>query len=633
MTKPQKPDWTKKLVSYEKALSKIEPGMSIFLGTGVAEPRSLVKEIMVSTEGNIQDLELIQLVSFGDAVSLKALSSHKFRLKTFFGGWVVSDAIISGQVDLIPSRFSRIPQLIQSGEVAIDVTFVLITPPDERGYSSLGVSVDVARTAMEQSSIVVGEICENMPLTMGDTFVQVNDFDYLVKGTESPICFPRWKVDSTFDKIAENVASLINDGSCLCFSLGPLFEALGKHLTQKKNLGFHSPFFTDPMMDLVNCGAVTNRKKSNFKGRSVTAYALGTEELMRWVDKNPLIEFQPVEKVFSPEIIGQNQRFISILPARKVDLTGRVSLHIGKGNVAAGPGEAMDFVNGSELSRGGHTIFALPSRNLRDESNVLLSVEEYPNEFSNRELIDMIVTEFGVAFLRGRSIRERAQALIDVAHPDDRENLVKIAKENHTLYADQIYLSESGRLYPQDVATTHVFKDDLNVRFRAIKPSDEEQMRRLFYRFSDKVVYYRYFSPIKTMPHSKMQEYVNVDYRRAMALVAMVGEAGEGKLIAEARYVIPAHSNSADIAFVVDEEYQGKGIGSYLFHRLVQLACQRGVRGFTADVLATNKGMMKVFERSELPIKARLSSGIYELEISLTDGAPGRCGGLTYVKG
>lgn len=624
--------WKSKLVSPERAISKIEPGMSIFLSTGAGEPRTLVKHLSASEESNLQDLELVQLVSFADAISPQAIDKanpKKFRLKTFFNGWVASDAITSGRVDLIPARFSRIPSLIESGAIRIDVAFVQITPPDKAGYSSLGIAVDMARRAMDKASLVVGEICDEIPRTMGDTFVHVNDFDYLVQSTEEPVTFPRWPYDKTFEKIAVNVASVIEDGSCICFSLGPLYEALGKALCSKRGLGIHSPFITDPVMDLIKCGAISNRNKKNFRGRSVAAYALGTKKLLKWLDNNPHLEFQAVDKVFDPVTIGENHKFVAILPARKVDLTGRVALHFGKGNVASGPSEAMDFVNGAELSKGGYTIFALPSRNLKGHSNVLLSVEDFPNEFPGRELLDMVITEYGVATLTGKTIRERAQAIIDIAHPNDRQWLVDQAKENHLIYPDQIFLSESCHLYPENVATISTFKDNLDVRFRAIKPSDEEQMRRLFYRFSDEAVYYRYFSPIQTMPHSKMQEYVNVDFRKAMSIVGVVGEAGNGKVIAEARYVMTTFRPFADVAFVVDEEYSGKGIGSYLFKRLIDIALERGIQGFSADVLASNKAMMKIFEKSPYPIKATLESGAYELTIPFKEDK-GKKRGITY---
>ncbi|MBW2352743.1 MAG: GNAT family N-acetyltransferase [Deltaproteobacteria bacterium] len=620
MSREDEKGWKSRLVDPEKVLSRIKPGMSIFLGTGVAEPRTLIKSLMASDAGNLRDLEFLQLMSFGQAVSIAEKDAQKFRLKTFFPGWVASEAIDAGSVDLIPTPFSRIPHLIESGTIGIDAAFIQITPPDRAGYSSLGPAIDVARQAMEQASLVVGEISNEAPRTMGDTFVHVDDFDLLVEAKEPPIYFPRWDLDDVYQRLGANVASLIQDGNCIAFSVDPLFDSLARHLRGKRHLGIHSPFFTDAMMDLVKSGAVTNRRKGIFLGKSVTAYAIGTEKLMRWLHRNPLVEFQGIDVVADPKRIGANDHLMVVLPARKVDLTGGIALHSGRRNMGAGPGEAQEFFRGAAFSRGGRTVFALPSRNLEQKPNIIISVEGYPNQFSNREALDLVVTEYGVASMTGRTTRERALALIDIAHPDDRAELVSLAKEKHLLFPDQVYLAESGHLYPSELACEQRFGESLIVRFRAIKPSDVDEMRRLFYRFSDKAVYYRYFSPIKTMPHAKMQEYVNVDYNKTMSIVGLMGKPGEGRIIAEARYVRLPDSPYADVAFVVDEEYQGRGIATFLFKMLMKIARERGLEGFKADVLATNKAMLKVFESAGAgPIRAVMDGGVYGLTLPFSE--------------
>jgi len=612
-------DWEKKIVSPDEVLAKIEPGMSIFLGTGVSEPRTLVKHLMASQKSNLNDLELIQLVSLGDAISFTHQANlHKYRLKTFFSGWVADEAITAGSIDLIPCRYGRIPKLVESGAIRIDAAFIQITPPDESGYASLGVSIDVARNAMEQASIVVGEINKEVPRTMGNTFVHVSEFNYLVHSTEQPIYFPRWPIPDIFDKLAANVASVVEDGSCISFFSGSLFEALGRHLAHKKDLGIHTCIFNDPLMDLMKSGAVTNRKKGFFPGKAVTAYAQGTPELMKWLHLNPLVEFQGIDIITDPAKIALNDRMMAILPARKVDLTGGIALSTGIRNVTATPGQAQEIFTGVQQSRRGRTVFALFSRNARNESNILPSVKDYPNQFINSESLDLIITEYGIASMTGRSVRERALALIDIAHPADRTELVRLAKEANILYADQIYLPESGSLYPDDVSCTHIFKGGLTVHFRAIKPSDEEEMRRLFYRFSERAVYYRYFSPVKTMPHQKMQDYVNVDYSRFMSIVGTIEQGGVEKIIAEGRYV--RHLDRplcADTAFIVDEDYQGLGIAIFLLELLIKTARERGVQVFTADVLADNKPMLRVFEKSKLPIRAVMEYGAYNLTMPL----------------
>jgi GNAT superfamily N-acetyltransferase len=371
-------------------------------------------------------------------------------------------------------------------------------------------------------------------------------------------------------------------------------------------------------MDLIKSGAVTNRRKGVFRGKSSASYLLGSEKMMQWLDKNPLVEFQPEDVITDPKVIGSNDRMIAILPARKIDLTGNVALHAGKGDVTAGPGNVQELFMGAALSKKGRTIFGLSSRNLKGMPNIVLSVDNLPFQFTNRESMDLVVTEYGVAYLMGKTMRERAQSLIDIAHPDDRAELVRQAKEAKLIYADQIYFSESGSLYPSKVCCSHEFKDGLKVCFRPIKPSDEDMMRLLFYRFSDQAVYSRYFTSIKTMPHKKMQEYVNVNYHLIMSIVGIVEVSGTEKIIAEARYARTKQDTFADTAFIVDEEYHSKGIASYLFELLIRTAREEGIQGFTADVLATNKAMLKVYEKSPFPVQTVLSRGIYELTIPFT---------------
>ena len=609
-------EWEKKIVTPENVLGRIRPGMSIFLGTGVSEPRTLIKFLMAARSNKLDDLELVQLVSYGHTCSPKAIRDRKFRLRTFFSGYV-SKAIKSGHVDLIPIRFARLPHLFQSGQINIDVAFVQITPPDKAGYCSFGVSVDVARLAMEKANLNVGEINRQIPVTLGDTFVHVSEFDYLVESTENPVYFNRWPVDKTFDKLAEQIVSLIEDKSCISFSIGPLFEALSKHLVKRKHIGVHSPIFTDALMDLVKSGAVTNRHKNLFPGKSLASYAFGSPELFSWLDRNPMVEFQGVESVFDPIKIGLNDNFVAIIPARKVDLSGRIILHSGIGNVASGPIELLDFFKATEISKNGRSIFGLPSRNRLGQPNIQISVSKYQNQFGSEESVDIVVTEFGAANLKGLTIRERAQSLIDIAHPEDRLHLVELAKKKKLLYADQIFLPESSSLYPGKIFEKNTFKGNLAVRFRPIRPSDEEQMRRLFYRFSDQDIYARYFASIQSMPHAKMQEYVNVNWNETMSLVGLIGPLGQGKIIAEGRYIKIPGQPHAELAFVVDEEYQSRGITSYLLKLITKIAKRKGVTEFTFEVLFSNKAMMKVFKRNFERVYATLEEGIYNVSIPI----------------
>ena len=599
-------------------IEKIRPGMSIFLGTAVAEPRTMVQQLMTSSASQLEDLELVQLVSLGDAVSLQKLHSRNFRLRTFFSGWAAEEAIEAGRVDMIPSQFVKIPGLIKSGQIPIDLAILQITTPNQDGFCSLGIAVDVGREALEQAEISVGEINPLVPRTFGDTFVHASEFDYLIQSNKPPIYFDRWPVDKAWDQVAANVSSLIADGSCLAFSIGPLFEALSKHLVKKRHLGIHSPLFTDPLMDLMKSGAITNRRKDSYRGKSLTSYAFGSPALLKWLDNNPLVEFQRISKVFNPLVIGRNPNFITIVAGRKVDLCGRIGLYVGKGSVATGPAEIMDFLRGAELSEGGRSVFALTSRDQQGRSNVVISIAGQPNQFSAFESVSAVATEYGVAFLEGRCVRERAQALIEIAHPDDRAQLVNQAKKKKMIYADQIFLTDSGRLYPAEISEIYCTDGGLKFRFRPVKPSDEEGMRHLFYRFSDETIYRRYFQSIRSMPHEKMQEYVNIDWNREMSIVGLFGQEGKGRIVAEGRFIrIPATS-MAEIVFVVDEKFQHLGIATFLYRILIRLARQRGIKTLVAEVLHSNiAGVMRVLRKGRLPVNSRLEEGNCHIEISL----------------
>ncbi|MCF8125892.1 MAG: GNAT family N-acetyltransferase [Desulfotignum sp.] len=613
------PDWENRLISPRNVLNHIKPGMTIFIGTGPAAPSTLIKTLLDVDTHNIRDLELVQLAVMGDTfLSVDRLNAPNHRLKTFFSGYIAWHTISSGQVDLIPAYYSEIPQIIKSGKLDIDVALVQITPPDSTGYCSLGVAVDVAKEAMDHASLVVGEINSKMPFTYGDTFVSIDDFDLLVRSDRDPVLYEPPEVTDQIRQVAANVASVIKDGDCLSFSFGPLFDALVPHLSVKKNLGIHSLYFTDALAKLVKSGAVTNSRKSPFRGKSLVSYALGTKELLRWLNRNPLVEFQGIDWVCNSRFIANNPQFVALYEGWKVDLLGSVAFPL-KGAVITGPGEAIDFFKGAEASVDGATIIGLPSRDETGKPNVLLSLQNYANQLRMRESVHMIVTEYGVANLKWRTLRERAQALIDIAHPDDRQFLVTQAKQRKIIYPNQIFLSESAHLYPAHIEETKTFKGGSIVRFRAMKPSDEEMMRRFFYRCSREMIFYRFFYSIKTMDHDKMQTYVNVDYQKEFSIVGLFVEEGNQKIIAESRMVKDERTCCGEVAFLIDERFQGIGIGSYLLSRLIEQAREQGFEGLTAEVLSDNQPMIKVFEKSGLPLKSRLENGIYHLQLNFTD--------------
>ncbi len=619
MTLSEKIDWREKLVSPKEALMKIQPGMTIFIGTGPAAPLTLMKTLLESDENNVRDIELIQLAILGNVIlSVKDLHVQNYRLKTFFSGFVASRTIQSGLIDLIPAYSSEIPELINRGKIPIDVAFISITPPDSAGYCSLGVAVDVAREAMSKAAIVVGEINAQMPFTYGDTFISIKEFDFLVHSTEQAVPHEQPKVSEPIKRVAQNIASVIKDGDCLSFSTGPLFEALVPHLKGKKDLGIHSLYFTDAMAELVNDGVVTNSRKTPFRGKSLTSYAIGSQGLMTWLNHNPLVEFQGTDFVCNPSFIGKIPQFVALYQAEKVDLLGGVSFP-STGSVITGPGEVVDFLQGADASEEGCTIIGLPSRNQNGESNILFTLMDSPNQLRLRESVYFIVTEYGVANLKWKTLRERAQTMIEIAHPDDRQSLLDQAKKLKLIYANQIAITHSAHNYPTHIACSAEFKNNTAIRFRAIKPSDEEQMRRFFYRFSDKAKFYRFFYAVRTMSHDTMQEYIHVDYCKEMSIVGLSGNPGDETIVAEARFVRDDRSDYGEIAFLIDDAFQGLGIGSYMLNLLITLAKEQGLMGLTAEVMSDNLPMRKMFEKADYPIDAQLENGVYCLTMHFNE--------------
>ena len=617
MTSITKANWQSHVVSPETFFSRIKPGMTIFMGTGPATPRTLMKTLLNADEKNIRDIELIQLAVLGDVIlSIDRIEAQNYRLKTFFSGFVSSDTISSGRIDLIPAYASQIPRILKSGRIPIDMAFIQITPPNEAGYCSLGVAVDVAREVMARAGMVVGEINPHVPFTFGDTFVSIRDFDLLVQSTRMPLTYERFPVNPTMGRVAANVASVIKDGDCLCFSHSPLFDALSPHLRSMKDLGIHSLYFTDALADLVKSGAVTNYRKSPFRGKSLTSYALGSPALMKWLDRNPLVDFQGTDYVCNPRLIAENPQFTAIYEASKVDLLGGVSFPF-KGAVMTGPGEVVDFLTGADASRGGSTIIGLPSRNSRGESNILVALMDYPNQLRLRESIHMVATEYGVANLKWRTLREKAQAMIEIAHPDDREQLMEKARQKKITYPNQIFIKQT-HLYPADISVKQTFRNNISVTFRAIKPSDEEGMRRFFYRCSEQMIFYRFFYSIKTMTHDQMQEYVNIDFGKELSIVGITGDSGMEKIIAEARFVTDDNDDYADVAFLIDESFQGMGLGTFLLNLLIDLAKKRELKGFTAEVLPDNQPMLKVFQKTDHMLETRIANGTCYIKIKFT---------------
>ncbi|OHD64555.1 MAG: hypothetical protein A2176_08470 [Spirochaetes bacterium RBG_13_51_14] len=607
-----------KLISPKDLLDLIKPGNRIFLSSGVAIPARSVTEIINSDSRNVQDLELIHLITLGEYLSKNPDREMKYRLRTFNIGESISREFREGHVDFIPANLIEIPLLLGSGAVGIDTAIVTASPPDSNGYMSLGVAVDVSNIAIEKAPLVIVEVNPTMPVTYGETMIHLDQVNHIIE-SDRPILERPWKMwDDQLEKIGWHISNLIEDGSTVALHVGRMFDAIASHLKSKHNLGIYTNVISDWAIDLVESGAVPFNRSRYRGGQITTSYCYGTRELYDYVDRNPIFEFYPIARLANPNVIRRIPNLISIMNVKKIDISGESVIFHSGDNLLTGYESKFIFAMGAALAKRGKTIIALRSIDPSGNSNIVLSHEKETERVrATLGIARYVVTEYGIANLFGKSVRERVLSLIDIAHPDHRELLLEEAKRRGYLYKDQIYVIKNAKNYPVELETVKTFKDGLEVKFRPIKPSDEDMMRRLFYQFSDESKYLRYFARVSIMPHREMQKYVNIDYIDTLSIVGIITRNRSEEIIAEGRYSYYGKEKVHELAFIVDEEYQGKGIATFMAGYLFKIAKERGIKSLQANVLPENKKMLSVFEKINVKHASKFSEGIITITFDI----------------
>jgi acyl-CoA hydrolase/GNAT superfamily N-acetyltransferase len=602
--------WRDKVVSAEQAIRAIPAGRRILIGSGAAEPARLV-EAMVAHGDQLADNEIVHLLTLGPAPYVKPGLERRFRHTAFFIGENVRDAVNEGRADFMPVFLSDIPRLITSRRVRIDVALIQVSPPDEHGYASLGVSVDIVRAAVDAADLILAEVNPRMPRTFGDSFVHVSRIAHLVPVDEPlPERAPR-EPDEVDQEIGRLVASLVPDGATLQTGIGSIPDAVLASLTSRRDLGVHTEMFSDGVMHLVEAGVITGRHKTLLPGKIVTSFVMGSAKLYAWVHDNPAVEMRPSSFTNDPFTIARNDQMIAINSALAVDLTGQVAADTLMGRFFSGIGGQVDFIRGAARSRGGKPIVAMRSTAKDGRiSRVQAALGEGAGVVTSRGDVHYVVTEHGIADLWGKNIRERAKALIEIAHPDFRAELLAAAKARRYVLPDQIAPSRSR---PWREAEIHALRTGEQVVVRPARISDEQPLQDLFYRLSDQSTYQRFLGFKKAHPHEEMLKLVDLDYEHNMALVACSSADDCEEIVAMARYDVDPATQLADIAFVVRDEWQGRGLGTLLMRRMTEIGRARGLAGFTADVLATNKPMLLVFSKSGSSVRSELKGGVYHL--------------------
>jgi acyl-CoA hydrolase/RimJ/RimL family protein N-acetyltransferase len=594
------------------AIRLIAKGQHVFLGSGAAEPLGLVEELVAQAD-EFADNTIVHLLTLGPAPYVEAVYADKFRHNAVFIGPNVREAVHDGRADYTPVFLSQIPALIRSRRVPIDVALIQVTPPDRYGYVNLGVSVDVVLAAVEAAELVIAEVNPHMPVVHGAGFIPVDLIDAWVE-TDRPLPeLEHEPPDAVADEIGRLVASLIGDGSTLQLGIGQLPNAVLAHLGDRKDLGIWSEMFSDGVVELIESGNITGRYKSMHPNKVTASFTFGSEKIYRFVDRNPMFEFHPSDVTNNPVLVAQQHRMVAINSALQVDLTGQVCADSIGDRFYSGIGGQVDFIRGAAMCSGGKPIIALRSTAKGgDASRIVATLDRGAGVVTSRGDVRFVVTEYGIADLQGRSIRERVLSLSSIAHPDFRAGLLDEAKARHYVFPDQIV---SAKRYPSELEKT-VETARGSVLVRPIRVTDEQKMKDLFYELSEEAKYKRWMTVMKRMPHRQMLHYLDVDYEERMALVVETQpEDGESEVVGVARYHVDRATSFAEAAFVLRDDWQGQGLGAKLLSLLIEIARGRGIRGFTAEVLAENAAMLHVFHKSGLRIESSLSRGVYSLRM------------------
>jgi RimJ/RimL family protein N-acetyltransferase len=490
---------------------------------------------------------------------------------------------------------------------------------------SLGISVDIVKAAVEAAEIVIAQINPRMPRIPGDGFGSVEDVDHLVYCDEPLLEYHDPVPGDIARRIGGYVARIVEDGSTIQVGYGSVPNAVLASLGDKKHLGVHTELFTDGLADLMKSGVVDNTRKTIDRGKAVASFSMGTAATYEFLDNNPLVEFRSIDYTNSPLVIARNRRMTAINSCIEIDLSGQATAESLGGVHYSGIGGQADFMRGSVLSPGGRSILALPSTaDGGRASRIVPTLKPGSGVTLGRGDVHYVVTEHGIAYLHAKNLRERAMDLIAISHPDHRTWLVEEAKRLGLIYADQAYVPGEAGIYPEGLEIRRTTKTGLSILLRPVKITDESLLKDFFHALSDESLYSRFMTAKKELSHRWLQEYAVVDYSKKMVILAVVeeGKAGREEVVGMGQYSLLGESMTAEVAYVVRDDFQRKGVGRELLARLTVLAKRQGLLGFVAEVLSTNAPIFRMFQRMGFVLeKVWEEDGVCEMRASFDDPA------------
>jgi acyl-CoA hydrolase len=575
----------------------IRPGCRVFIGGGAAVPLALV-ESMLRHADSFKDVEIVHIHGLGATPWIDARYEQVLRTNSFFLTPALREAVERGAADYTPCPMSEVASLFEHGPLPLDVALIQTSPPDKDGWCSLGVSVDVVKSAARSARTVIAQINPKMPRTCGDSRISTRGIDCFIEHAATLPEAEAAEFDDRHIRIGKYAAQLIEDGATLQLGLGNTPVAVARALRKHKHLGIHSGLFNDVLMELVKCGAVDSSRKGHHPGIILASHVMGGRKLYQFVDGNKDIELHPSDWVNDPWRIARNDRMVAINGAREIDLTGQVVRDSSGHRFYGGIGALQDFIRGAGHSKDGRPIIALTATSDEDDgrSRIVAGLEPGSGVCTGRGDVHYVITEYGVASLHGRSIRERVARLVEIAHPDHRESLLQGARirgwlpKFFTMPATDPGIGENG------VESTWVKFKSGRFLLRPLHPSDMRALQEFFYSHDEETVRLRYGYRRDRMTGESAYRLAAVDQRRDLALGIFAETHGRQELRAIGRYFLDADGKSAEVAFVVHESTRHSGMAGFLIGELAFVAGQRGVRSLWANVLRDNRAMAGLFQ-------------------------------------
>jgi len=608
-----------KLRTAEESVRLIRSGHRVFIGSSCGEPQYLVNALM-DNANYFSDVEIVRLLSLeGSLIALMAdeYRGHKFNVRSIYQGSDQTKSLRANRRFITPMTLYAVPDLFKKKLLPLHYALIQVSPPDDHGWMSLGISVDVTLAAAQSAAVVIAQVNPKMPRIPGYGFIHINDVDVIVEQEEDLLnAFDLPEYESA-PEIAKITANLIDDGSTIQLGLAELSNFITQALAQKNDLGVHTEVLNDDLMELVSKGVVTNRHKGLNEGKLIASGAIGSKKLYRLLDNNAALEFRPSDYVNHPVIVSQNNNMVAINFARTMDLSGQVYADALPQNHFSGITGMFDFILGATMSPGGKSIIIIPARSIDDKTSRIISKTDTGSIVIPKGYVSYVVSEFGMVNLLGKNIEERAMAMISLAHPDFRDELFHDAQEAGLIDRNRTLTESLFGVYPSRMEEIRRF-DGQQVTFRPIKAVDGRLIQEYFYSMDEKDVQARFFGIRRSFFREDMEGMFQIDYIKNFSIVAVTGEVGFEKIIGLGEYALE-QGTVAEVAFSVSKQWKHLGIATALLEKLTEAARENSLTGLIAYTHLDNTGMIRLFNKLPYKVETILEGGTLVLKCNFEE--------------